>query len=89
MKDDERAEVIMALDNPQEMKAAGSTMDDIDEDLWNDKSQEVVEAGNMAKVMLSKTMRLTSFKEYDVFFVTSCVYEDCDCCKKIYIYQHP
>lgn len=51
MKDDERAEVIMALDNPQEMKAAGSTMDDIDEDLWNDKSQEVVEAGNMAKVV--------------------------------------
>ena len=51
MKDDERAEVIMALDNPQEMKAAGSTMDDIDEDLWNDKSPEVVEAGNMAKVL--------------------------------------
>lgn len=51
MKNDELAEVIMALDNPQEIKDVGRSIPDIDAELWNHKSFEVVEAGNMAKVL--------------------------------------
>lgn len=51
MEDDEKAEIIMALDNPQEMKELGKQMKDIDSAVWNDRCQEVVEVGNMAKVI--------------------------------------
>lgn len=51
MKNDELAEVIMALDNPQEIKDVGRSIPDIDAELWNVMSLEVVEAGNMAKVL--------------------------------------
>lgn len=51
MEDDEKAEIIMALDNPQEMKELGKQMKDIDSAVWNDRCQEVVEVGNMAKVL--------------------------------------
>nr|XP_022314283.1 uncharacterized protein LOC111118883 isoform X2 [Crassostrea virginica] len=43
MEDDEKAEIIMALDNPQEMKELGKQMKDIDSAVWNDRCQEVVE----------------------------------------------
>ena len=51
MKNDELASVIMALDNPQEIKDVGRSIPDIDAELWNVMSLEVVDAGNMAKVL--------------------------------------
>ena len=67
MEDDEKAEIIMALDNPQEMKELGKQMKDIDSAVWKDRCQEVVEVGNMAKVIyIGETMELrnTSSKRF-------------------------
>nr|XP_022314281.1 riboflavin biosynthesis protein PYRR, chloroplastic-like [Crassostrea virginica] len=64
MKNDELAEVIMALDNPQEIKDVGRSIPDIDAELWNHKSFEVVEAGNMAKFSQNEELKQKLFNTY-------------------------
>lgn len=51
MGDEMSAETIMALDEPQKMKKQGRFVKNFNQELWNDVRQEIVETGNMAKVL--------------------------------------
>lgn len=51
MGDEMSAETIMALDEPQQMKKQGRFVKNFNQELWNDVRQEIVETGNMAKVL--------------------------------------
>lgn len=55
MGDEMSAETIMALDEPQKMKKQGRFVKNFNQELWNDVRQEIVETGNMAKVLEEST----------------------------------
>lgn len=55
MGDEMSAETIMALDEPQQMKKQGRFVKNFNQELWNDVRQEIVETGNMAKVLEEST----------------------------------
>ena len=55
MGDEMSAETIMALDEPQKMKKQGRFVKNFNQELWNDVRQEIVETGNMAKVLYINT----------------------------------
>lgn len=50
MDDKERADIIMALDEPREMKQQGRYVKNFDQKVWDKCCQDVVERGNMEKV---------------------------------------
>lgn len=47
-----RAEIILALDEPQEIKQQGRCVQNFNQELWYGVRQEIVETGNMAKVLI-------------------------------------
>lgn len=55
MGDEMSAETIMAFDEPQKMKKQGRFVKNFNQKLWDDIRQEIVETGNMAKVLLEIT----------------------------------
>lgn len=52
MGDKMRAEIILALDEPQEIKQQGRCVQNFNQELWYGVRQEIVETGNMAKVLI-------------------------------------
>lgn len=54
MDDMERAEIIMALDDPREMKKQGRYVENFDKKKWDKRCQDVVEKGNIGKVSNTK-----------------------------------
>lgn len=50
-----RAEIIMALHEPQEIKQQGRCVQNFNQELWYGVRQEIVETGNMAKVLYINT----------------------------------
>lgn len=54
MDDMERAEIIMALDDPREMKQQGRYVENFDRKMWDKCCQDVVEKGNVGKVSNTK-----------------------------------
>lgn len=55
MGDKMRAEIIMALNEPQEIKQQGRCVQNFNQELWYGVRQEIVETGNMAKVLYINT----------------------------------
>lgn len=55
-----RAEIILALDEPQEIKQQGRCVQNFNQELWYGVRQEIVETGNMAKVLYINT--ITSYR---------------------------
>lgn len=51
MGDDDIAAKIMILDEPKEIKQHGRKVKNFDNELWEKNCQEIVEKGNMAKVL--------------------------------------
>lgn len=51
MGDDDIAAKIMNLDEPKEIKQHGRKVKNFDNELWEKHCQEIVEKGNMAKVL--------------------------------------
>lgn len=54
MDDMERAEIIMALDDPREMKQQGRYVENFDKKIWDKYCQDVVQKGNIGKVSNTK-----------------------------------
>lgn len=52
MGDEDSAEIIMALNNPKEIKRQGRHVKNFNQDTWESCCQAIVERGNMAKVLL-------------------------------------
>lgn len=50
MDDKESAEIILALDEPDEIKKIGRHVQNFNQELWENRCLDVVEKGNMAKV---------------------------------------
>lgn len=50
MKDMETAGIIMALDDPNEMKQYGRYVKNFSQTLWDQHCMEIVEKGSIAKV---------------------------------------
>lgn len=57
MDDMERAEIIMALDEPREMKQQGRYVENFDKKIWDKCCQDVVEKGNMAKFSQNEELK--------------------------------
>lgn len=57
MKDMERADIIMALNEPREMKQQGRYVKNFDQKFWDKCCQDVVERGNMEKVSNEKYLQ--------------------------------
>lgn len=55
MGDRERAEIIIALDEPYEINTHGKQVKNFKQDAWENCRQTIVESGNMAKVLLKYT----------------------------------
>lgn len=55
MGDEESAEVIMRLNNPNEIKKRGRRVKNFNQDIWESCCQDIVERGNMEKVLLKYT----------------------------------
>lgn len=55
MGDEESAEVIMRLNNPNEIKKQGRRVKNFNQDIWESCCQDIVERGNMEKVLLKYT----------------------------------
>lgn len=51
MNDTELAEVIMALNDPREIRESGKEVKDFSQQLWDDCCEAIVEAGNIEKVL--------------------------------------
>lgn len=51
MGDEMSAETIKAFDEPQKMKKQSRFVKNFNQKLWDDIRQEIVETGNMAKVL--------------------------------------
>ena len=49
--DKESATKIMATRNPKEQKALGRRVHPFDPDVWKEKCRDIVEKGNLAKVI--------------------------------------
>lgn len=54
MGDHEKADIIMALDEPQEIKRTGKHVQNFNAERWEEACQAIVERGNMEKVYLPK-----------------------------------
>lgn len=50
MDDEESAEIILALNEPEEIKRIGRHIKNFNQELWGKHCLNVVENGNMAKV---------------------------------------
>lgn len=51
MNDTELAEVIMALNDPREIRESGKEVKKFSQQLWDDCCEAIVEAGNIEKVL--------------------------------------
>lgn len=57
MDDVERAEIIMALDDPREMKQQGRYVENFDKKKWDKHCQDVVEKGNIGKFSQNEELK--------------------------------
>lgn len=57
MDDMERAEIIMALDDPREMKKQGRYVENFDKKKWDKHCQDVVEKGNIGKFSQNEELK--------------------------------
>lgn len=55
MGDEDSAEAIMTLDDPNEIKKRGRRVKNFNQDIWESCCQDIVERGNMEKVLLKYT----------------------------------
>ncbi|XP_061182107.1 uncharacterized protein LOC133190468 [Saccostrea echinata] len=64
MKDKDSAEIIMALDQPREMKEQGRYVKNFNQELWDKNCRNIVEKGNMAKFSQDKELKDILFSTY-------------------------
>lgn len=66
MNDTEIAEVIMALNDPREIRQSGKEVKNFSQQLWDDCCEDIVETGNIAKV-LRQRMNVLRLKIIEVY----------------------
>ncbi|XP_062581098.1 uncharacterized protein LOC134242910 [Saccostrea cucullata] len=64
MKDHESAQIILALDEPREMKQRGRYVENFNQELWDKNCRNIVEKGNMAKFSQDKKSKDILFSTY-------------------------
>uniref|UniRef100_K1RCF7 non-specific serine/threonine protein kinase n=1 Tax=Magallana gigas TaxID=29159 RepID=K1RCF7_MAGGI len=69
MGDKMRAEIIMALHEPQEIKQQGRCVQNFNQELWYGVRQEIVETGNMAKFSQNEELKNHLFSTFPKILV--------------------
>lgn len=69
MGDKMRAEIIMALHEPQEIKQQGRCVQNFNQELWYGVRQEIVETGNMAKFSQNEKLKNHLFSTFPKILV--------------------
>lgn len=70
MSDMETAGIIMALDEPNEMKHYGRHVKNFNQTLWDQHCMDIVERGNIAKVLFQhKSAWMVNTHAYEMYYM--------------------
>lgn len=70
MSDMETAGIIMALDEPNEMKHYGRHVKNFNQTLWDQHCMDIVERGNIAKVLFQqKSACMVNTHAYEMYYM--------------------
>lgn len=75
MNDMDTAEIIMALDEPNEMKHSGRYVKNFSQTLWDRHCMEIVEKGNIAKFSQNDDLKTILFSTYPKTLVEASPYD--------------
>lgn len=75
MGDVDRAAIIMALDDPNEIKKQGRHVKNFNQDIWESNCQEIVENGNMAKFSQNEKLKEKLISTYPKTLVEASPYD--------------
>lgn len=75
MGDVDRAAIIMALDDPNEIKKQGRHVNNFNQDIWESNCQEIVENGNMAKFSQNEKLKEQLISTYPKTLVEASPYD--------------
>lgn len=76
MGDQEIAEIIMALDEPQEIKQTGKKIQNFDAERWEEACQAIVERGNMEKFSQNEELKEKLFSTFPKTLVEASPLDD-------------
>ncbi|XP_034334941.2 uncharacterized protein [Magallana gigas] len=75
MNDMETADIIMALDAPNEMKQTGRYVKNFNQTVWDQHCTRIVEKGNIAKFSQNDDLKMTLFSTYPKTLVEASPYD--------------